>query len=461
MNQNIFNQQNSLYQEPNQNPHFENYINNQNYILNNNQHLNVNGNAYYQAYLHNIMSQMNQINQMNNIQNQQLPNSIMHNQMPHQVNNQLNYQQNNLLNNQMYQQMNINNQLNNQTQLHILSQIMNQKKISEYNQNNINDYQQYIQQCKNYQIQNEILNSQKNQNQLQNFNMNNNYIQQCNIANNLNYQNQINQQNYMNSLMLNQIENTKQSNAKQLQPQKPQQQPQPQQNIIDINQIDDLEPPKEQMTLFLPGEIYSKKAVKKYSLQSPNLFKLMHNGTSLTKRPNIMINKSINKLSPYNSLDKIYIPNLNDFVIGMIIQKNTDNYKLEINSLLPGVLDKDKHDINKRTKEFENGDLILCRVISTNRNDYYQLSIEETKKPKDIKIDANLGKLVKGTVFDIPLNKIKLLNKDFAEFKNTRFSFTVGQNGKIFIMPNISFMCGEIPPLYKQILQRLQVKYEN
>jgi exosome complex RNA-binding protein Rrp4 len=72
-----------------------------------------------------------------------------------------------------------------------------------------------------------------------------------------------------------------------------------------------------------------------------------------------------------------------------------------------------------------------------------------------------LGKLVKGTVFDIPLNKINLLNKDFAEFKNTRFSFTVGQNGKIFIMPNVSFIYKEIPPLYKQILQRLQVKYEN
>lgn len=460
MNQNIFDQQNNIYQETNQNPQFENYINNKNYILNNNQHPNMNGNAYYKAYLHKVINQMNQLSQMNNIKNQQLPHSIMHNQMQHQVNNQLNYQQNKLLNNPMYQQMNINNQLNNQVQLQILSQMMNQKKISEYNQNNLNNYQQYIQQCKNYQIQNEILNSQNNQNPMQNLNMNNNYIQQCNIANNLNYQNQINQQNYMNSLILNQIETTKQSSTKQLQLQNPQQQ-QPQQNIIDINQIDDIEPPKEQMTLFLPGEIYSKKSVKKYFLQSPNLFKLMHNGTSLTKRPNIMINKSINKLSPYNSLDKIYIPNLNDFVIGMIIQKNTDNYKLEINSLLPGVLEKDKHDSNKRTKEFEHGDLILCRVISTNRNDYYQLSIEETKKPKDIKIDADLGKLVKGTVFDIPLNKIKLLNKDFAEFKNTRFSFTVGQNGKIFIMPNLSFIYKEIPPLYKQILQRLQVKYEN
>ena len=460
MNQNIFDQQNNIYQETNQNPQFENYINNKNYILNNNQHPNMNGNAYYKAYLHKVINQMNQLSQMNNIKNQQLPHSIMHNQMQHQVNNQLNYQQNKLLNNPMYQQMNINNQLNNQVQLQILSQMMNQKKISEYNQNNLNNYQQYIQQCKNYQIQNEILNSQNNQNPMQNLNMNNNYIQQCNIANNLNYQNQINQQNYMNSLILNQIETTKQSSTKQLQLQNPQQQ-QPQQNIIDINQIDDIEPPKEQMTLFLPGEIYSKKSVKKYFLQSPNLFKLMHNGTSLTKRPNIMINKSINKLSPYNSLDKIYIPNINDFVIGMIIQKNTDNYKLEINSLLPGVLEKDKHDSNKRTKEFEHGDLILCRVISTNRNDYYQLSIEETKKPKDIKIDADLGKLVKGTVFDIPLNKIKLLNKDFAEFKNTRFSFTVGQNGKIFIMPNLSFIYKEIPPLYKQILQRLQVKYEN
>ena len=460
MNQNIFDQQNNIYQETNQNPQFENYINNKNYILNNNQHPNMNGNAYYKAYLHKVINQMNQLSQMNNIKNQQLPHSIMHNQMQHQVNNQLNYQQNKLLNNPMYQQMNINNQLNNQVQLQILSQMMNQKKISEYNQNNLNNYQQYIQQCKNYQIQNEILNSQNNQNPMQNLNMNNNYIQQCNIANNLNYQNQINQQNYMNSLILNQIETTKQSSTKQLQLQNPQQQ-QPQQNIIDINQIDDIEPPKEQMTLFLPGEIYSKKSVKKYFLQSPNLFKLMHNGTSLTKRPNIMINKSINKLSPYNSLDKIYIPNLNDFVIGMIIQKNTDNYKLEINSLLPGVLEKDKHDSNKRTKEFEHGDLILCRVISTNRNDYYQLSIEETKKPKDIKIDADLGKLVKGTVFDIPLNKIKLLNKDFAEFKNTRFSFTVGQNGKIFIMPNLSFIYKEIPPLYKQILQKLQVKYEN
>jgi exosome complex RNA-binding protein Rrp4 len=75
----------------------------------------------------------------------------------------------------------------------------------------------------------------------------------------------------------------------------------------------------------------------------------MHNGNSLTKRPNIMINKSVNKLSLYNSIDKIYIPNLNDFVIGMIIQKNSDNYKLEINSLLPGVLEKEKHDINKYT----------------------------------------------------------------------------------------------------------------
>ena len=416
-----------MFQETNQTQSFANYTNNQNYMLNNNSPQNMNGNLnfYYKNYLQQIMNQMN-------IKNQLSTNAIMHNQMLHQMNNQTN------------------NQLNNQVQLQLLLQMINQKNTSEYNQiNTLNNNQQYILQYNNnYRINKDNYNLQQNPN----FNMNNHFIQQYNHPNNINYQNQINQHNYINSLIVNQIENTKQ----------PQTQPQlQQQTIIDINQIDDNEIPKEQETLFLPGEIYSKKATKKHSLLSSTIFKLMHNGTSLTKRPHLMINKNGKKLSPYNSLDKIYIPNLNDFVIGIIVQKNSDNYKLDINSLLPGVLEKEKHDSNKRTKDYENGDLILCRVTSTNRNDYYQLSTDEFKKPKDIKIDSHLGKLINGTVFEIPLNKVKLLNKDFDEFKNTNFSFTVGHNGKLFIMPNVSFIYNEIVPLYNQILQRLQTKKDN
>ena len=52
--------------------------------------------------------------------------------------------------------------------------------------------------------------------------MNNHFIQQYNHPNNINYQNQINQHNYINSLIVNQIENTKQ----------PQTQPQLQQHHL-------------------------------------------------------------------------------------------------------------------------------------------------------------------------------------------------------------------------------------
>lgn len=227
------------------------------------------------------------------------------------------------------------------------------------------------------------------------------------------------------------------------------------QEVQDINELsDDL---FHSVTLFLPGEIYPKASLNSFDFNKRGLFKHYINENILIKKPNLLLNNIGKENIMTKSLGKIYEPKVNDFVIGTVVQKFSDYYKLDINSTMPGVLQKVKTEGNKNTKlDAEVGELILCRISSININDYCQLSTEKAKKPKDINVHGNLGKLIKGTIFDIPLNKVKLLSRDFELFKNNECSFTVGHNGKLFIMPNDPLSLDKVVQKHQQILKYIQ-----
>ena len=187
--------------------------------------------------------------------------------------------------------------------------------------------------------------------------------------------------------------------------------------------------------LLYPGEMY---ALNNDLVEMKRVFKIKQ-GNLLSKRA-VILKKASNNQNQVISLGKIYIPSEGDIVIGIVSQKFSDFYKVDINSCTAAMLFKNRIEGNKNSKvEFEVGDLLLARVVSNDINDAPQLSTEKKLK-KDISLycDLNLGKLDGGNVTDIPLNKVNKLtktNSTIKKLKNLRgeMKVCVGNNGKLYV----------------------------
>ncbi|MEM3606812.1 MAG: exosome complex RNA-binding protein Rrp4 [Candidatus Bathyarchaeia archaeon] len=130
----------------------------------------------------------------------------------------------------------------------------------------------------------------------------------------------------------------------------------------------------------------------------------------------------------------VYIPNVNDQVIGKIIDVGLSGWLVDIESpykaLLPisEVQNKKSKIKTELTKILDLGDLILAKVIAFDRTRDPLLSIKE----------EGLGRIVSGRIVEIPPTKIpRLIGKKGSMInmlkKETECEIYVGQNGVVLI----------------------------
>ena len=255
-------------------------------------------------------------------------------------------------------------------------------------------------------------------------------------------------------------------------------------NINNNNQFtyqEEIEPQEEKPKieydkyLFYPGEQYDYEE----NLFNEEIFKFK-NGNLLAKKPILLYksiensnienienpieenNKNNNKNDFYISIGKIYNPSINDIVVGIVTQKFSDFYKIDIGTYTNAMLFKINTEGNKNSKlEAEVGDIIIAKVISVNPNDCPLLSTENPKNKINVLTfcDINLGKVIGGTYFNIPIGKVKYLNKHNSNLKTLKtsvnFNICIGNNGRVYINNSDNNVL-IISSIYKIILKCLE-----
>jgi len=141
------------------------------------------------------------------------------------------------------------------------------------------------------------------------------------------------------------------------------------------------------------------------------------------------------------SVGKYYSPKVDDFVIGTIIQKNPEFYKVDIGTYTHSMLNtKDFEGASKKTKPNLNlGDLVFARVFKVNKFDAPVLSCISQYDVKNwASGESFFGQLKNGNVFNFNMQHAwKFINKDnyLLNRLNDMISFeiVVAHNGKMWI----------------------------
>lgn len=141
------------------------------------------------------------------------------------------------------------------------------------------------------------------------------------------------------------------------------------------------------------------------------------------------------------TIGKFYTPKVDDFVIGTIIQKNPEFYKVDIGTYTNALLNtKDFEGASKKTKPNLNlGDLVFARVLKVNKFDAPILSCISQYDVKNwASGESFFGQLKKGNLFNIPMQHVfSLINSE--NYALTRlndiisFEIVIGHNGKMWI----------------------------
>lgn len=211
--------------------------------------------------------------------------------------------------------------------------------------------------------------------------------------------------------------------------------------------------------LFYPGEIY------KYDSDKINnsVFKVK-NGNLLSKKTSLLFTSNNNESI---SIGKIYTPRENDIVLGIVTQKFSESYRIDIGAYTNAILNKVNTEGNKNSKlDAEVGDLLLCKIISINPNDAPSLSTQKIKNRNELNVfcEFDLGKLKEGNIYDLPLGQIQYLNKTNPAIKkiksNINCKIVACNNGKIYINTD-NYNTEAIPLIYELIVESLKTKNKD
>lgn len=217
----------------------------------------------------------------------------------------------------------------------------------------------------------------------------------------------------------------------------------------------------EEKFLVYPGEIY------KYDekIYENSIFKIK-NGNLVTKKSSFLINPQ-NENKSSIAIGRIYSPKVGDIVLGTVVQKFTDFFKIDIGTYSNAVLFKLNTEGNKNSKlDADVGDLVLCKVISVNANDVPSLSTEKIKNRSALNVycDIELGKLKGGMVYDLPLNQLRYFNKGnptIRKIKDVRqCGIAITNNGKIYISTKENDF-NTIPLIYEIIYDSTKLEDKN
>ena len=134
-------------------------------------------------------------------------------------------------------------------------------------------------------------------------------------------------------------------------------------------------------------------------------------------------------------LTGVYVPRIDDFIIGIVKSHTSLSWELDINSCYPGILpaqDVFGRDFNPKVDELNSrlktGDLIAARVANSDRSRDPLITIS----------DRDLGKIDDGELIKISPTKVpRLIGKRGSMIQTiesaTKAQITIGQNGYVVV----------------------------
>lgn len=142
----------------------------------------------------------------------------------------------------------------------------------------------------------------------------------------------------------------------------------------------------------------------------------------------------------YRSVGKYYSPIVDDFVIGTIVQKSSEFYKVDINTYTYAILSSNNFEgATKKTKpNIHLGDLIFARVLKVNNFDAPVLScISEFENKNWASGESFFGALKGGNLFQFPKIHSWDFYKDNYALERLKDvvsnEIAISNNGKIWI----------------------------
>ncbi len=157
-----------------------------------------------------------------------------------------------------------------------------------------------------------------------------------------------------------------------------------------------------------------------------------------------------------------YTPRVNDVVIGVVSQRTSEFYKLDIKALDTAIIGKLA--TNKATKQnplqLENGDVVFARVTHTDSD----LEPLVTMKDGTSRADSAFSVLSGGYLIDIPDRAVQfLLSTDPVEMEQARavrdamvgHELTVGHNGRAYIRAKDAADTVKVARAYLAVGQRV------
>jgi exosome complex component RRP40 len=138
---------------------------------------------------------------------------------------------------------------------------------------------------------------------------------------------------------------------------------------------------------------------------------------------------------------KVYMPQIEDLVLGVVVEKHGDNYKVDIGSTQPAVLGAMAFEgATKRNKpNVAVGSLMYCRVAVADKDMETELTCCSPHFKKDwVTGESLFGELTGGYALDCSLDLARRLLAEDAEVlqslgKHLPYELAVGVNGKVWI----------------------------
>jgi len=169
-------------------------------------------------------------------------------------------------------------------------------------------------------------------------------------------------------------------------------------------------------------------------------------GNLITKRCGILLTdekgqaKDDQNEEVFRSLGRYYSPKEDDLVLGIIVQKSAEFYKIDINSYTSAILNtKDFEGATKKTKPNLNlGDLIFARVSKVNKFDTPMLSCISLHEQKNwASGESYFGVIKGGNLFNFDkLRTWDYFNDSYAlnRLKDVvNYEIIIGFNGRMWI----------------------------
>lgn len=170
------------------------------------------------------------------------------------------------------------------------------------------------------------------------------------------------------------------------------------------------------------------------------------NGNLVSKRCGILLCDESGKAledpneEVFKSLGKYYSPKVDDPVIGIIVQKSSEFYKVDIGTYTYAILNANEFEgaTKKQKPNLNMGDLIFSRVLKVNKFDAPLLSCISPHEHKNwASGESFFGNLKGGNLFDFPkINTWDFYRENFALNRLNdvvNYEIIIGFNGKMWI----------------------------